>query len=301
MKRIISLKKVSPFLTEVFRDNAKIGTIDYKDPTNYEINLDDAIAQAVMDAEVAAIKKELEAHMNSYTAIKKEELDKYKNEILIVDLTNIKNNYKAELETTSTIQQNKIKSEGEKQIQEVGLVGATNKTSLEKDYLNYKTELESIVGVHNIEKLIGDNFRGAYNPFLNYKNGDIYYKASATHVGFSIPNNTTGVLNKSTTLIELKQFKIHGDIEQKFELGRNKEQGVVGLDLRHSLRRTGESNTTLALFPNRFNIVSFSIPNNETGLLPKSLNQLDISTIIKTNTEMLLNNVSVGTVEKYQY
>ena len=95
MKRIISLKKISPFLTEVFRDNVKIGTIDYQNAKDYQINLDDAIAQGVMDTEVAAIKKALEDFMDNFTLEKMQEMENYKNLTLIVDLDRVKNEHVA--------------------------------------------------------------------------------------------------------------------------------------------------------------------------------------------------------------
>ena len=193
MKRIISLKKISPFLTEVFRDNVKIGTIDYQNAKDYQINLDDTIAQAVMDAEVAAIKKALEDFMDNFTLEKMQEMENYKNLTLIVDLDRVKNehvatitqvfnekkqllltdyeNYKKNVTTESNVFKTsvetekkniidlatsetiKIQVEGSKQLTDIGLLGDTKKNILEADYLGYKAELESLVNINNFEKI----------------------------------------------------------------------------------------------------------------------------------------------------
>lgn len=332
MKKIISLKKVSPFLTEIFRDSVKIGTIDYKNPKDYQINLDDVIAQGVMDAEIAAIKLALEKHMNDFTTIKKNELEKYKNDVLVVELTNTKNTYKIELLTdyenykkTVTTESNvfkasvevekkniidlgvvetaKIKTVSSEQLAGIGLVGEEKKNILETDYLRYRTELESLVNVNNFEKLMGKNFKGAYDPTKNYQNGDIYYKSATENVSFSIPSSSSPKLIKTNSSIKVEKFLIYGDIEQEFQLSNPKQFGVVGLNLGKTLIKEGELNSTSAKFPTIFNIVSFSIPSDGATILEKTLVNLNISSTIleKINTEMPLHTNLVGSISKYQY
>ncbi|MEG0069734.1 MAG: hypothetical protein RR191_05620 [Cetobacterium sp.] len=343
MKRIISLKKISPFLTEVFRDDLKIGTIDYQNSKDYQINLDDTIAQAVMDAEVAAIKKALEDFMDNFTLEKMKEMEDYKNLTLIVDLNKVKNdhvatitqvfsekkqllltdyeNYKknvttennafkvsAETETKnmkdlSISETGKIQAEGSRQITDIGLLGDTKKNILEADYLGYKTELESIVNINNFEKLIGKNFKGAYDPTKNYQNGDIYYKTATENVGFSIPNTSSPKLIKTKSSIKVEKFLIYGDIEQEFQLCSNKQFGIVGLNLGKTIIKEGELNSTSAKFPNIFSVVGFSIPNDGTTALGKKLINLNISSPVleKTNIEMPLHQNLVGAISKYQY
>ncbi|MGL5854222.1 MAG: hypothetical protein ACRCYA_03185 [Cetobacterium sp.] len=332
MKKIISLKKVSPFLTEIFRDSVKIGTIDYQNPKDYQINLDDVIAQGVMDAEIAAIKLALEKHMNDFTTIKKNELEKYKNDVLVVELTNTKNTYKIELLTdyenykkTVTTESNvfkasvevekkniidlgvvetaKIKTVSSEQLAGIGLVGEEKKNILETDYLRYRTELESLVNVNNFEKLMGKNFKGAYDPTKNYQNGDIYYKSATENVSFSIPSSSSPKLIKTNSSIKVEKFLIYGDIEQEFQLSNPKQFGVVGLNLGKTLIKEGELNSTSAKFPTVFNIVSFSIPSDGATILEKTLVNLNISSTIleKINTEMPLHTNLVGSISKYQY
>lgn len=332
MKRIISLKKVSPFSTEIFRDNIKIGTIDYQNPKDYQINLDDVIAQGVMDAEIAAIKLALEKHMNDFTTIKKNELEKYKNDVLVVELTNTKNTYKIELLTdyenykkTVTTESNvfkasvevekkniidlgvvetaKIKTVSSEQLAGIGLVGEEKKNILETDYLRYRTELESLVNVNNFEKLMGKNFKGAYDPTKNYQNGDIYYKSATENVSFSIPSSSSPKLIKTNSSIKVEKFLIYGDIEQEFQLSNPKQFGVVGLNLGKTLIKEGELNSTSAKFPTIFNIVSFSIPSDGATILGKTLVNLNINSTIleKINTEMPLHTNLVGSISKYQY
>ncbi len=332
MKKIISLKKVSPFLTEIFRDSVKIGTIDYQNPKDYQINLDDVIAQGVMDAEIAAIKLALEKHMNDFTTIKKNELEKYKNDVLVVELTNTKNTYKIELLTdyenykkTVTTESNvfkasvevekkniidlgvvetaKIKTVSSEQLAGIGLVGEEKKNILETDYLRYRTELESLVNVNNFEKLMGKNFKGAYDPTKNYQNGDIYYKSATENVSFSIPSSSSPKLIKTNSSIKVEKFLIYGDIEQEFQLSNPKQFGVVGLNLGKTLIKEGELNSTSAKFPTIFNIVSFSIPSDGATILGKTLVNLNINSTIleKINTEMPLHTNLVGSISKYQY
>lgn len=332
MKKIISLKKVSPFLTEIFRDSVKIGTIDYQNPKDYQINLDDVIAQGVMDAEIAAIKLALEKHMNDFTTTKKTELNNYKNDVLVVELTNTKNTYKAELLTdyenykkTVTTESNvfkasvevekkniidlgvvetaKIKTVSSEQLAGIGLVGEEKKNILETDYLRYRTELESLVNVNNFEKLMGKNFKGAYDPTKNYQNGDIYYKSATENVSFSIPSSSSPKLIKTNSSIKVEKFLIYGDIEQEFQLSNPKQFGVVGLNLGKTLIKEGELNSTSAKFPTVFNIVSFSIPSDGATILEKTLVNLNISSTIleKINTEMPLHTNLVGSISKYQY
>ena len=332
MKKIISLKKVSPFLTEIFRDSVKIGTIDYQNPKDYQINLDDVIAQGVMDTEIAAIKLALEKHMNDFTTIKKNELEKYKNDVLVVELTNTKNTYKIELLTdyenykkTVTTESNvfkasvevekkniidlgvvetaKIKTVSSEQLAGIGLVGEEKKNILETDYLRYRTELESLVNVNNFEKLMGKNFKGAYDPTKNYQNGDIYYKSATENVSFSIPSSSSPKLIKTSSSIKVEKFLIYGDIEQEFQLSNPKQFGVVGLNLGKTLIKEGELNSTSAKFPTIFNIVSFSIPSDGATILGKTLVNLNINSTIleKINTEMPLHTNLVGSISKYQY
>lgn len=343
MKRIISLKKISPFLTEVFRDDVKIGTIDYQNAKDYQVNLDDVIAQAVMDDEVAAIKTALENFMNDFTLEKMQEMENYKNLTLIVDLNKVKNdhvatitqvfnekkqllltdyeNYKKNVTTESNVFKTsvetekknikdlatsetvKIQSEGSKQSTDIGLLGDTKKNILETDYLGYKTELESLVNVNNFEKLIGKNFKGAYNPEKNYQNGDIYYKSATENVGFSIPSSSSPKLIKTNSSIKVERFLIHGEIEREFQLSNHKQFGIVGLNLGKTLIKEGELNSTSVKFPTIFSVVGFSIPNNGGTVLGKTLINLNTSSPIleKTNVEMLLHKNLIGTVSKYQY
>lgn len=332
MKRIISLKKISPFLTEVFRDDVKIGTIDYQNAKDYQVNLDDAIAQAVMDAEIATIKAALEKHMNDFTTTKKTELNNYKNDVLVVELTNTKNTYKAELLTdyenykkTVTTESNvfkasvevekkniidlgvaetaKIKTASSEQLAGIGLVGEEKKNILETDYLRYRTELESLVNVNNFEKLIGKNFKGAYDPTKNYQNGDIYYKSTTENVSFSIPSSSSPKLIKTNSSIKVEKFLIYGDIEQEFQLSNPKQFGIVGLNLGKTLIKEGELNSTSAKFPVIFSVVGFSIPSDGATVLGKTLVNLNISSPIleKTNIEMPLHTNLVGSISKYQY
>lgn len=343
MKRIISLKKISPFLTEVFRDDVKIGTIDYQNAKDYQVNLDDAIAQAVMDDEVAAIKTALENFMNDFTLEKMQEMENYKNLTLIVDLNKVKNdhvatitqvfnekkqllltdyeNYKKNVTTESNVFKTsvetekknikdlatsetvKIQSEGSKQSTDIGLLGDTKKNILETDYLGYKTELESLVNVNNFEKLIGKNFKGAYDPEKNYQNGDIFYKDSLNNIGFSIPNTSASTLTKNLTVEKIGKFLICGESEQEFQLCSNKQFGIVGLNLGKTLIKEGEVNSTSANFPTIFNVVSFSIPETSVVELGKILVGLRVSspTIEKTNIEMPLHKNLIGAVSKYQY
>lgn len=343
MKRIISLKKISPFLTEVFRDDAKIGTIDYQDAKNYQINLDDAIAQAVMDTEIAAIKKALEVFMDNFTLEKMQEMENYKNLTLIVDLDRVKNehvatitqvfnekkqllltdyeNYKKNVTTESNVFKTsvetekkniidlstsetvKIQTEGSKQITDIGLLGDAKKNTLETDYLVYKTELESFVNVNNFEKLIGKNFKGAYDSTKKYENGDIYYKVSNEKTGFSIPNSSTPTVTKNVELEKIEKFLIFGEMEREFQLCNNKQFGVVGLSLGETLIKDGESNTTFANFPTIFSIVSFSIPETSVVEFGKILVDLRVNSpnLPKINLEMPLHKNLIGTVSKYQY
>lgn len=332
MKRIISLKKISPFLTKVFRDNVKIGTIDYQNAKDYQINLDDTIAQAVMDADIAEIKLELEKHMNEFTNLKKNEIELYKNDVLVVELTNTKNTYKAELLTdyenykkTVTTESNvfktsvevekkniidlgvtetaKIKTVSSEQLAGIGLVGEEKKNILETDYLRYRTELESLVNANNFEKLMGKNFKGAYDPTKNYQNGDIYYKSATENVSFSIPSSSTPKLIKTSSSIKVEKFLIYGDIEQEFQLSNPKQFGVVGLNLGKTLIKEGELNSTSAKFPTIFSVVGFSIPNDGTTVLGKTLVNMNVSSSIleKINTEMPLHTNLVGSISKYQY
>ena len=343
MKRIISLKKISPFLTEVFRDDVKIGTIDYQNAKDYQVNLDDAIAQAVMDAEVAAIKTALENFMNDFTLEKMQEMENYKNLTLIVDLNKVKNDhvatitqvfnekkqllltdyenykktvasevntFKASVEVEkkniidlATSETAKIQSEGSKQLTDIGLLGDTKKNILETDYLGYKTELESLVNVNNFEKLIGKNFKGAYDPKKNYQNGDIFYKDSLNNIGFSIPNTSAPTLTKNLAVEKIGKFLICGENEEQFQLCSNKQFGIVGLNLGKTLIKEGEVNSTSAKFPTIFNIVSFSIPETSVVELGKILVGLRVSspTIEKTNIEMPLHKNLIGAVSKYQY
>lgn len=311
MKRIISLKKISPFLTEVFRDNVKIGTIDYQNAKDYQINLDDTIAQAVMDAEVVAIKKALEDFMDNFTLEKMQEMENYKNLTLIVDLDRVKNehvatitqvfnekkqllltdyeNYKKNVTTESnvfktsvetekkniidlsTVEAVKIQVEGSKQLTDIGLLGDTKKNILEADYLGYKTELESLVNINNFEKIIGKNFKGPYDPEKNYQNGDIFYKDSLNNISFSIPNISAPALTKNLSVEKIGKFLIFGEDEQEFQLCSNKQFGIVGLNLGKTLIKEGELNSTSANFPTIFSVVSFSIPETSTVEVGKTL------------------------------
>lgn len=343
MKKIISLKKISPFLTEVFRDNVKIGTIDYQNAKDYQINLDDTIAQAVMDAEVAAIKKALEVFMDNFTLEKMQEMENYKNLTLIVDLDRVKNehvatitqvfnekkqlllsdyeNYKKNVTTESNVFKTsvetekkniidlstsetvKIQVEGSKQLTDIGLLGDTKKNILEADYLGYKAELESLVNINNFEKIIGKNFKGSYDPEKNYQNGDIYYKSATENVSFSIPSSSSPKLIKTSSSIKVEKFLIYGDIEQEFQLSNPKPFGIVGLSLGKTLIKEGELNSTSVKFPTIFSVVGFSIPNDGTTILGKTLVNLNISSTIleKTNTEIPLHKNLIATVSKYQY
>ena len=332
MKRIISLKKISPFLTDIFRDGIKIGVIDYQNASDYQINLDDAIAQGVMDAEIAAIKLVLEKHMNDFTTVKKNELEKYKNDVLAVELTSTKNTYKAELLTDyenykksvayevntfkesvevekkniidlGVVETAKIKTVSSEQLAGIGLAGEEKKNILETDYLRYRTELESLVNINNFEKLMGKNFKGAYDPTKNYQNGDIYYKSATENVSFSIPSSSSPKLIKTSSSVKVEKFLIYGDIEQEFQLSNPKQFGVVGLNLGKTLIKEGELNSTSAKFPTIFSVVGFSIPNDGTTVLGKTLVNMNVSSSIleKINTEMPLHTNLVGSISKYQY
>lgn len=222
MKRIISLKKVSPFLTEVFRDNVKIGTIDYQNTKDYQINLDDTIAQAVMDADIAEIKLELEKHMNEFTNQKKNEIESYKNEIVMPEF----------LETV-TRETNGFLNSVDAETENV-------RNLLGTDYNHYKTELESLVNINNFEKIIGKNFKGPYNPEKNYQNGDIFYKDSLNNISFSMPNISAPALTKNLVVEKIGKFLIFGEEEQEFQLCNNKQFGIVGLNLGKTLIKEGE-------------------------------------------------------------
>lgn len=343
MKRIISLKKISPFLTEVFRDDVKIGTIDYQNAKDYQVNLNDTIAQAIMDNEVATIKKELEIFMNDFTLEKMQEMEDYKNLTLIIELNNVKDghvatitqifnekkqllltdyeNFKKNVTTESnvfktsvetekknikdlaTTETQKIQTEVSEQLSNIGLLGADKKNILETDYLMYKSELENIVSVNNFEKLIGKNFKGAYDHKKNYQNGDIFYKDSLNNTKFSIPNTPDTTLIKHLVVEKIEKFLICGESQLEFQLCSNKQFGIVGLNLGETLVKDSEVNSTSANFPTVFNVVRFSIPEGSTVELGKILTMLRVSspTIQKTNAEMPLHKSLIGTVSKYQY
>lgn len=343
MKRIITLKKVSPFLTEVFRENLKIGTIDYNVSKVCEVILDDAIAQAVMDSDVIAIKKELEEFMNNFTLEKMQEMENYKNLTLIIDLNKVKDahvatitqifnekkqllltdyeNYKKSvasgvnefkvsveaekknLSNLATSEISKMQTESSKQLSDIGTLGTDKANSLLTDYENYRTQLESLVNINNFEKIMGKNFKGVFNPAKNYANGDIYYLDSMNNIGFSVPNSSTPGLVKNLKNSKIQKFLIYGESEQEFQLCSNKQFGVVGLNLGETVIKESEVNSTSALFPVLFNVVSFSIPSTSAVEVGKTLVGLKINspTIEKINIEMPIHKNLIGTASKYQY
>ncbi|MGL5970432.1 MAG: hypothetical protein ACRC0F_07700 [Cetobacterium sp.] len=343
MKRIISLKKISPFLTEIFREDLKIGDIVYQDNREFKVEMDDIIAQNIMDAEILAIRKSLEEFMDHYTIEKMQDMNEHNILILIPELNRVKTqhvgtinqtftekqqlllkdyeNYKksvasgvnefkvsveaekknlSNLATTETL---KIQTESSKQLGDIGLLGDAKKNTLETDYLGYRTELESLVNINNFEKIIGKNFKGSYDPWENYQIGDIFYKDSLINISFSIPNISAPVLTKNLAVEKVGKFLIYGESEQEFQLCSNKQFGVVGLNLGETVIKESEVNSTSALFPVVFNVVSFSIPSTSAVEVGKTLVGLKINspTIEKINIEMPIHKNLIGTASKYQY
>lgn len=342
MKRIISLKKVSPFLTEVYRDQVKIGTIDYQNAKDYQINLDDVIAQAVMDAEVAAIKKVLEENMNNFTSLKIKELDDYKNLTLVVELTSVKNDYIAEItqvfnekkqllltdyenyKKNVTTESNafkvsveaekkniselgatelkKIKDEGPKQKLEVETLGNSVKNELEADYENYKNELEAIINVNNIEKLLGNKFKGPYTSDL--KNGDIFYRSNINKITFEVPNSSSSSLNIIHTVEPINEFYVHSKSDElKFELINYKQKGIVELDFYSQVEVVGGTNRTSFEMPIIRNKIEFSIPDTSEVILVKDVLNINISSPLleKENLYVPVHSTYITKPFKNQY
>ncbi|MGL5099593.1 MAG: hypothetical protein ACRC6B_06110, partial [Fusobacteriaceae bacterium] len=255
MKKIISLKKISPFLTEIFREDLKIGDIVYQDNREFKVEMDDIIAQNIMDTEILAIRKSLEEFMDHYTIEKMQDMNEHNILILIPELDRVKtqhvgainqtfaekqqlllkdyDDYKASvasgvnefkvsveaekknLSSLATSEISKMQTESSKQLSDIGALGTDKANTLLTDYENYRTQLESLVNINNFEKIMGKNFKGVFNPAKNYANGDIYYLDSMNNIGFSVPNSSTPGLVKNLKNEKLQKFLIHGESEQE--------------------------------------------------------------------------------------
>lgn len=180
-------------------------------------------------------------------------------------------------------------------------------------------ELLERLTIEDLETLIGDSYRGYYDPSVKYYDGDIYYKTDTTTVtvtipdkpsntiAFLIPNiaspsltkemtsedngaNSSPSLSKDERTSNIKKFfRAYGGAEKEFNFTDNGDNKIIGFAVEDS-DRVVRTNSTVIFEMNTINYtVCIEIPNTDTPELTKTM------TTAQDNSSVVLNKTQVDT------
>lgn len=198
-------------------------------------------------------------------------------------------------------------------------------------------ELLEKLTIEDLTSLLGDNYKGYYDPTKHYYNGDIYYKENTTSIGLVIPNkniNTVSftiqavaspalaktmtaqdagemaspALSKEQSDKSLKQFyRLVADMECLFDLVNNSDHKICGFAIEDSARVIRTNSTTVFEMPVKNYTVSFTIQTAENPALTKVMTaSQDVSSpaLAKTQIDNPLHSHDVkrdATLRKIHY
>lgn len=314
MKRIISLKKISPFLTEVFREDVKIGRIDYQNVKDYTITLDDTIAQSIIDSEIAEIIKIIKIESDKYFTTKTSDLTTYVNTDLKNELENYNQAKKIDLNTAtnsnlenisklSNLEKNELKKIGTEENQKIALT-SEEKIKIIDDLLNkFNVDINTLLNANNITnlgELIGKEYKGIYQHQNQYNKGDIYYKKNSYTVGINLDGS---LVVKKQKKIEINNFYVNGDSEILFNLSSYKKNGIVKIKFGSKLVKTSETNVTTISLNKIFNIVKISIVKNAAPAIEKYLQTSNLNNVnlTKKNNTIDISSIKIDNITKIYY
>lgn len=153
----------------------------------------------------------------------------------------------------------------------------------------------------DIGLLIGECYKGIYDPDKKYYSGDVYYKTDTTVLSVVIPDKKTNtiavlipnvaspVISKQTTSEDTGEtskpdlnknsynerinrfFRLYGEIEKEFDLIGNGDNEIVGIALGNNSRFI-RTNSALELEFNTINyILAVNIPSTQDTMLEKTM------------------------------
>lgn len=178
-------------------------------------------------------------------------------------------------------------------------------------------ELLERLTIEDLETLIGDSYRGYYDPSVKYYDGDIYYKTDTTTVSVAIPDkpsntiaflipnianpsltkemtsedkgaNSSPSLSKGEQASNIKKFfRVYGGAEKEFNFTDNGDNKMIGFAVEDS-NRVVRTNSTVVFEMNTINYtVCIEIPNTNTPTLNKTL------TTAQDNSSAVINKTQV--------
>ena len=150
------------------------------------------------------------------------------------------------------------------------------------------TELEVLLNganAINIISLLGNSYKGVFDPKINYIDGDIYYKKDSDVISLEIPNATSPALTKNNQKLEVKKFyKIINGLEKEVNLMSNDDNSVVGFQIDNSLKVDRINSSIIFEMPIINHTVAFEIQDTNSPELIKTMTALEnnpIPTITK--------------------
>ena len=151
--------------------------------------------------------------------------------------------------------------------------------TLNKEGKRIVTELEVLLNganVINIVSLLGNSYKGVFNPEINYIDGDVYYKKDSNTISLEIPNTSGSALAKNNQKLEVKKFyKIIAGLEKEVNLTSNDDNSVVGFQIDNSLK-VDRINSSIIFEMSIINhTVSFEIQDTNSPELIKTMTALE--------------------------
>ena len=151
--------------------------------------------------------------------------------------------------------------------------------TLNKEGKRIVTELEVLLNganVINIVSLLGNSYKGVFNPEINYIDGDVYYKKDSNTISLEIPNTSGPALAKNNQKLEVKKFyKIIAGLEKEVNLMSNDDNSVVGFQIDNSLK-VDRINSSIIFEMSIINhTVSFEIQDTNSPELIKTMTALE--------------------------
>lgn len=151
--------------------------------------------------------------------------------------------------------------------------------TLNKEGKRIVTELEVLLNganVINIVSLLGNSYKGVFNPEINYIDGDVYYKKDSNTISLEIPNTSGSVLARNNQKLEVKKFyKIIAGLEKEVNLMSNDDNSVVGFQIDNSLK-VDRINSSIIFEMSIINhTVSFEIQDTNSPELIKTMTALE--------------------------